>query len=78
VDIVAHRLFGPQPFTASYVCIWELRLGAIKAILSAYDAKILYAAGNAFRLNFADLANAPAVELVAPLDPDRRYSRLPP
>jgi hypothetical protein len=73
VDVIAHRLFGPQPFTATYVCIWELHLGAIKAILSSYEAKVLFAAGNAFRLSFVDTVNAPATEYAIPPDPDRKF-----
>jgi hypothetical protein len=70
IDITANRLFGPQPRTATYLCIWEVHLGHIKAIFSASDGWILAAAGNAFRLNFADYPNAPAAEYLLPIDPD--------
>jgi hypothetical protein len=70
VDITANRLFGPQPRTATYVCIWEVHLGSFKAVLSAWEARVLLAAGNAFRLNFKDSVNAPAVEFAVPVEPD--------
>ncbi|KAL0956539.1 hypothetical protein HGRIS_002680 [Hohenbuehelia grisea] len=70
INIVADRLFGPQPRTATYVCIWEVQVGAVKGILSAWDGQILVAALNAFRLNYIDAANAPAAEDLSPADPD--------
>lgn len=70
IDITAHRLFGPQPRTATYVCIWEVHIGNVKTVLSASDAALMVAASNAFRLNFSDLANAPAAEYLPILDPD--------
>ncbi|KAG6841879.1 hypothetical protein C0991_005609 [Blastosporella zonata] len=70
LDMTANRLFGPQPRTATYVCIWEITLGATKVLLSASEGRLLAAAGDAFRLNFADALNAPAAEFLPPLDPD--------
>ncbi|KAF8070507.1 hypothetical protein FPV67DRAFT_1756074, partial [Lyophyllum atratum] len=70
LDITAHRLFGPQPRTATYICIWEIHLGRVRSLLSASEGILLAAAGNAFRLNFADLANAPALQYLPPIDPD--------
>jgi hypothetical protein len=74
VDITANRLFGPQPRTATYVCIWEINLGRVKAILCASEARLFAAAGNAFRLNFVDFLNAPAAEFLLPIDPDGALS----
>jgi hypothetical protein len=70
MDVVANRLFGPQPRTAVYVCIWEIALGHVKASMSANQAKTLAAAGNAFRYNFVDLVNAPAENFAVAVDPD--------
>lgn len=71
INITANRLFGPQPRTATYVCLWEIHLGPIKSALSAAEATLLAAAGNAFRVNFVDHANSPATEFLPPIDPDR-------
>ncbi|RDB25364.1 Protein CSF1 [Hypsizygus marmoreus] len=76
LDITANRLFGPQPRTATYVCIWEIHLGSIKALLSASEGRQLLAAGNAFRLNYADFPNAPATEYLPPVDPDVTFVKL--
>lgn len=73
IDITANRLFGPQPRTSTYICIWEISLGHVKAILSAAESRILAAAGNTFRLNFMDMANSPASEFALPVDPDGKY-----
>jgi hypothetical protein len=73
IDVTANRLFGPQPRTATYVCIWEVHLGHVKAIISASDGRILAAAGQAFRLNFADLPNAPAVEYLPVIERDGMF-----
>jgi len=74
LDIIANRLFGPQPRTATYVCIWEIALGSVKASVSANDATLLIAAANAFRSNFVDVVNAPADEFMPVVDPDGEYS----
>ena len=70
LDITANRLFGPQPRTATYVCIWEIAVGDVKGVFSAVDGQVLIAAGNTFKLNFLDAANAPATEYMPLIDPD--------
>lgn len=70
IDVTANRLFGPQPHASTYVCIWEVHLGDVKACLSAYEGRLLYAAGTSFGLNFSDSLNAPANEYALPPDPD--------
>jgi hypothetical protein len=70
IDVVANRLFGPLPRTATYLCIWEINVGAVSGTLSASEAKMLGAVGNSFRLHFVDHVNAPADDFMPPLDPD--------
>lgn len=70
IDITANRMFGPQPRTSTYICVWEICLGHIKGVLSASEGRILAAAGNTFILNFGDMVNAPAAEFSLPSDPD--------
>jgi hypothetical protein len=51
-------------------------MGDVKFSLSANQAAILVAAGNAFGCNFVDLVNAPAHDFAVVLDPDgRRFLR---
>ncbi|KAF8210348.1 hypothetical protein K438DRAFT_1959629 [Mycena galopus ATCC 62051] len=73
IDITSNRLFGPLPRTMAYVCIWEIGLGAVKAVLSAKDATILSSAGRTFGLNFEDISNAPAATYLVPVPPDVTY-----
>ncbi|KAK2463228.1 hypothetical protein APHAL10511_004883 [Amanita phalloides] len=76
IDISALRLFGPQPRTATYVCIWALQLGQVRTVLSASDARILVAAGNAFHVNFVDLFNAPSSEFLPNIEPDVTFYKV--
>lgn len=74
LDIVAHRLFGPQPHTATYLCIWDIHIARVMAHLTSVESKILAAANTAFVLNFTDPLNAPAPEYDIPADPDGKSS----
>jgi len=70
INITANRLFGPPPRTRTYVCVWEISLGSVKALFSILEARIALAVLDAFRTNYTDLANAPAGEFSVPADPD--------
>ncbi|KAI0829807.1 hypothetical protein BC628DRAFT_1477689 [Trametes gibbosa] len=76
LDIVANRLFGPRPATSTYVCIWEIRVGDVKASLSPYEIAVLSSVGSAFGLNFSDPLNAPAKEYAIPSDPDVTFLKV--
>ncbi|KAL6305048.1 hypothetical protein BKA93DRAFT_731948 [Sparassis latifolia] len=76
IDIVANRLFGPRPRTSTYVCVWEIHVGHIRGLLSAYEGRLLSAAGTSFGLNFTDVLNAPAKEFALPLDPDATFLKI--
>lgn len=70
VDIVANRLFGPQPKTSTYLCIWEIHVGCIKSCLSTPQLNVFLAALRSFDSGFDDVLDAPAKEVSLPLDPD--------
>lgn len=70
LDIVANRLFGPQPRTSTYLCIWEIHLADVKTSLNAQEGQTLLSAVDTFRRTFADPFNAPAHEFVPPVDRD--------
>lgn len=70
IDIVANRLFGPVPRTITYVCLWEIHVGGIKASLSAYQATVFQAAVRALGINFTDALNAPADQYQTGIYPD--------
>lgn len=76
LDIIAHRLFGPQPEVATYVCIWEIMLGEISGSLSISSVVGVLASLRAFRINFADDFNAPAADFSPPTLPDVTFLRV--
>ncbi|PCH43678.1 hypothetical protein WOLCODRAFT_122406 [Wolfiporia cocos MD-104 SS10] len=76
IDIVANRLFGPQPHTSTYVCMWEVHIGDVKAVLSTFQYRMLSLASTSFGVNFADPLNAPAQEFAVPADPDVTFLKV--
>ncbi|KAG9316547.1 hypothetical protein JVU11DRAFT_2597 [Chiua virens] len=75
-DITTNRLFGPPPRTRTYVCLWEIALGHVKALVTPLESRTLLAVVDVFRLHFTDIANAPANEFSVPLDPDLTYLKI--
>ncbi|KAL1942384.1 hypothetical protein VTO73DRAFT_5986 [Trametes versicolor] len=76
LDIIANRLFGPRPATSTYVCIWEIHVGDVKASVKPYEVALLSSAGSAFGLNFSDPLNAPAKEYSIPSEPDVTFLKI--
>ncbi|KAH7874742.1 uncharacterized protein C8R40DRAFT_1171340 [Lentinula edodes] len=76
IDIVANRLFGPVPRTITYVCLWEIHVGGIKASLSAYQATVFQAAVRALGINFTDPLNAPADQYQTGIYPDITFVKV--
>lgn len=72
-QIEANRLFGPQPHTATYACMWEIWLGEIHGDLSVPGVKGLSAVARSFTYNFVDEDNAMPPEFSVPLDPDMTF-----
>ena len=70
LDIIAHRLFGPRPQTATYVCMWEIAVGDINGTIAPPDIPKLGAVLTSFQLNFKDELNAPAEEFMLATYPD--------
>ncbi|KAI0705009.1 hypothetical protein C8T65DRAFT_728083 [Cerioporus squamosus] len=76
LHVTANRLFGHRPATSTYVCIWEIHAGDVKAALTAYEAQLLSAVLSSFGLNFSDPLNAPAKEYAIPSDPDVTFLKV--
>ncbi|GAA5906531.1 hypothetical protein JCM8208_000472 [Rhodotorula glutinis] len=70
LEIGANRLFGPQPRTATYLCIWSFDIGSIVGSVPPCFVQSLMRAGGAVGLTFTDSDNAPAPDYVVPVDPD--------
>ncbi|KAA1471307.1 hypothetical protein DENSPDRAFT_799140 [Dentipellis sp. KUC8613] len=76
IDIVANRLFGPQPHTSTYICVWEINVGAIKAMLCGLEGRAFMAASDAFIVNYRDILNSPAEEFTLSPDPDATFLKV--
>lgn len=70
LSITANRLFGPQPRTATYVCIWTIDIGDVMGLTSAADGRIALWALKSFLHNYVDPYNAPAKEYAVVEDRD--------
>jgi len=64
------HLFGPPPRHTTYVCIWEIDVGAVKGSITPQEAQGISLALSSFSFGFEDELNAPAEELTIPVDPD--------
>ena len=70
LDIVANRLFGPQPHTSTYVCVWDIKAGKIQGSITMKEARLLSAVVLSFKLGYIDAFNAPAQEFIVEVDRD--------
>ncbi|GBB97022.1 hypothetical protein RclHR1_00290020 [Rhizophagus clarus] len=70
LNIYAHRLFGPLPKTATYVCNWDINIGTISGQLKPSFLLSAISFANAFAYHFVDKENALPAKYVIPLDPD--------
>ncbi|KAG9285770.1 hypothetical protein G9A89_013195 [Geosiphon pyriformis] len=70
LNIYAHRLFGPLPITATYVCNWDINIGAISGQLKPSFLLSIASFGKSFGYHFIDKENAFPAKYVVPLDPD--------
>ncbi|KAI0035556.1 hypothetical protein K488DRAFT_82999 [Vararia minispora EC-137] len=76
LNISANVLYGPQPFAASYVWMWELQFGDMKATLTLSEARLIGDAISSFGANFKDPFNAPAAEFAIPSRPDANWYKV--
>lgn len=70
VNLVGNRLFGPQPQTATYLCLWEADLGRVTGHTSPAMLSTLQKVGKTFALNFTDKGNSPPPNIELAVDPD--------
>ncbi|KAG8862253.1 hypothetical protein FRB96_001832 [Tulasnella sp. 330] len=70
LSVIAKRLFGPQPHTSTYLCIWDIQLGSLQGVLSPWLVTGLSRAGRAIATNYTDAVNAPDKGFELPEDPD--------
>ncbi|KAK4047646.1 Macrophage colony-stimulating factor 1 receptor [Microbotryomycetes sp. JL201] len=73
LEVTANRLFGPQPRTATYMCIWSFYLGKIIGSVPPTLLQSLARAANAIGYNFADKDNSLPPDYEVVLDPDATF-----
>ncbi|THH07232.1 hypothetical protein EW145_g3529 [Phellinidium pouzarii] len=76
LEITANRLFGPQPHTSTYVCIWNIHVGKVKGFLTTIEGQVLASVGKAFIFCFNDPFNAPAPEFLGFVDRDATFLKV--
>ncbi|RHZ51053.1 hypothetical protein Glove_485g16 [Diversispora epigaea] len=70
LNIYAHRLYGPLPITATYVCNWDINIGVIFGSLRPSFLSNATSIANAFTYQFTDDENALPAEYAVPAYPD--------
>ncbi|KAF0369743.1 fermentation associated protein [Gigaspora margarita] len=76
LNIHAHRLFGPLPRTATYVCNWELNIGTISGQLRPSFLLSTTSFGKAFSYHYVDDESALPPDFLNPLDADVTFLNL--
>lgn len=75
-DLHAHRLFGPPPLAATYVCYWEIHLSELLLQASSDFLMLLASAAQFFDFHMDDRENAFPGSLVPSVDPDVTFFSL--
>ncbi|RIA94532.1 hypothetical protein C1645_873391 [Glomus cerebriforme] len=70
LNIYAHRLFGPLPKTATYVCNWDINIGTISGQLKPSFLLSVTSFARTFAHHFVDKENALPTKYVMLPDPD--------
>ncbi|SCV73833.1 BQ2448_6263 [Microbotryum intermedium] len=73
LEIIADRLFGPQPRTATYICIWSINIGAVYGSIPPSLLQALSRAATTVAINFVDNDNALPPDLAIAADPDATF-----
>ncbi|KAI5479573.1 hypothetical protein MNV49_003310, partial [Pseudohyphozyma bogoriensis] len=73
LEVTANRLFGPQPRTATYICIWSFYLGPVVGNVLPSLLQALSCAGTSIGLNFGDDDNSLPPDFLLALDPDATF-----
>ncbi|EJT99737.1 hypothetical protein DACRYDRAFT_101324 [Dacryopinax primogenitus] len=76
LNIACNRLFGPQPRTATYLCLWEMSIGALRGCVPLSFASCLNASMQAISYTFSDVANSPDPSLDVAVSSDVTFLKL--
>lgn len=70
LNVTGNRLFGNPPQNATYVCVWEARIGRLLGSVSTEFAASLASAANAFASGAKDVLNSMDEKFCLVLEPD--------
>ncbi|KAM0754575.1 hypothetical protein T439DRAFT_352583 [Meredithblackwellia eburnea MCA 4105] len=73
LEITANRLFGPQPRTATYMCIWSIYLGSVVGSIPPTFLTAFGRAAGSVGSNFVDQDNSLPADFAVQLDPDATF-----
>ncbi|KZT51915.1 hypothetical protein CALCODRAFT_521058 [Calocera cornea HHB12733] len=76
LNIACNRLFGPQPRTSTYLCLWEMSIGALRGCVPLSFASCMMASMQAISYTFSDVANSPDPSLDPSTDTDVTFLKL--
>lgn len=77
LTLLGNRLFGPQPQTAVYLCLWEIDIGRITGHTSPEMLATLSRVGKTVGFTFLDKGNSPPANIELAADPDSEcFSRV--
>lgn len=73
IEVNANRLFGPQPRTATYMCIWSFHFGSIVGSVLPSFLNAISRMASCFAINFSDRDNSLPADFDVILDPDATF-----
>lgn len=73
LEITANRLFGPQPRTSTYICIWSIYLGSMVGSIPPVFLQALTRSMSALAVNFTDQDNSLPSDFTVALEPDATF-----
>lgn len=76
LSVSANRLFGPPPQNATYLCIWEIRLGQVFGSASTTLIQGLSDSASSFSIGFKDTLDSIAEEYTPTFEPDVTFVSL--
>ncbi|WWC67272.1 uncharacterized protein I206_101180 [Kwoniella pini CBS 10737] len=76
IEVKANRLFGPQPYATTYLCLWEVAIPKVTAFLGPELVSVLQAAGRSVGYTFSDHENSPSEIYVPKTPPDAAMNLL--
>lgn len=76
LELKANRLFGPQPWATTYLCLWEFVAPRITAFMTPEFLNLVQSSVSAVAFDFVDVENAPTEFYIPKTPPDVTFFKL--